>query len=86
MSSKINKATAARIATSEITGPTLLQMFQNIEAQMEVIGAQGNFIQFSFIGDPGEVKVGDLIPELHLSLRPHVGDIIMEDGELTVER
>lgn len=67
---RINQIIADRIKGGAITGPALLQMFELLEAQMETVGAQGNFTQFQFVRDITELKEGDLIPEIHLSLRP----------------
>lgn len=78
--SKINKIAADKIQTSALTGSALLQMFQLLEAQMETIGAEGQFIQFSFVSDLKDMKPGDLIPELHLSLRPMVTEQIEQQG------
>lgn len=68
--SKINKKAANKIKTSALSGSALLQMFELLEAQMGTLGAEGQFTQFSFVGDLDDMKPGDLIPELHLSLRP----------------
>lgn len=68
--SKINKKAAEKIQTSALTGSHLLQMFQLLESQMETLGAEGQFTQFSFVSDLEDMQPGDLIPELHLSLRP----------------
>lgn len=68
--SRINKTAAEKIRTNAITGSALLQMFELLETQMETLGADGQFIQFSFVSDLKDMKEGDLIPELHLSLRP----------------
>ena len=70
MGSKINQAAATKIQSSALTGSSLLQMFELLEQQMETIGAEGHFTQFSFVSDLEDMKPGDLIPELHLSLRP----------------
>lgn len=67
---KINANAAAKIQGSAISGSSLLQMFQLLESQMETLGAEGQFTQFSFVSDLDDMKPGDLIPELHLSLRP----------------
>jgi len=68
--SKINETAATKIKTSALSGSALLQMFQLLESQMETLGAEGQFTQFSFVSDISDMKEGDLIPELHLSLRP----------------
>ncbi len=67
--SKINKEAAERIKTSSLSGPVLLEMFEGLMAQMITLNADGNFAQFQFVGDTEELEDGDLIPELHLSLR-----------------
>ena len=67
---EINEEAVNRIETSNINGISLLEMFKSLQYQMQVINAEGNFIQFEFI-EPGELKEGDLIPELHLSLRTY---------------
>lgn len=79
--SKINSHASQRIASSDLSGPALLEIFKMIEAQMGVIESQGTFVQFSFIGDPTELKEGDLIPELHLSLRPFAGQLTGNLGD-----
>jgi len=68
--SSINKASADKIRSSALSGSALLQMFELLETQMETIGAEGQFTQFSFVSDLNDMQPGDLIPELHLSLRP----------------
>ncbi len=80
--SRINTDAAQRIVSSQLSGPALLEIFKMIEVQMGVVEAQGNFVQFSFIGNPEELKEGDLIPEVHLSLRPFVGNVVVNPGEL----
>lgn len=80
--SRINPAAAARLSSSQLTGPGLLAMFQTLEEQMNVIQAEGNFVQFQFINDPGELQEGDLIPELHLSLRPYASQIVEQKATL----
>jgi len=80
--SRINTEAGQRIVSSQLSGPALLEIFKMIEVQMGVVQAQGNFVQFSFIGNPEELKEGDLIPEIHLSLRPFVGHVIGNPGEL----
>lgn len=82
--SRISKACAERIRTASITGSTLLQMFELLEAQMETIGAEGNFTQFQFVQGLADLKEGDLIPEVHLSLRPFDSESIelVDQGEI----
>jgi hypothetical protein len=43
-------------------------MFENLQTQMEVSGAQGVFTQMSFCD---EAQNGDLIPEISFSLRAY---------------
>lgn len=81
--SRINEQAAQRIASNQLSGPALMEIFKMLELQMGVVEAQGNFVQFSFLGSPEELKEGDLIPELHLSLRPFTGHAVSSPGELT---
>lgn len=74
--SNINPVAAHRMATSQITGEKLLQMFQALEQQMGILGADGQYAQMQFVSDPAEIKEGDVIPELHLSLRTYQGPMI----------
>ncbi len=78
--SKINPASAERILSSEINGQTLLEIFKGIEAQMEILQAPGSFVAFQFLGEEGELKDGDLIPEINFSLRRYFAPTI-QDGE-----
>lgn len=80
--SRINEHAAQRIVSSQLSGPALLEIFKMIEVQMGIIEAQGNFVQFSFVSNPEELKEGDLIPELHISLRPFVGNVVVNPGEI----
>jgi hypothetical protein len=59
-------------------------MFELLESQMEVLGAEGNFTQFQFVQGLGDLKEGDLIPEIHLSLRPYDSEAIQltDQGEI----
>ena len=66
--SNINRDAAANLRDSTITGPAILQMFENLQTQMEVSGAQGVFTQMSFCD---EAQNGDLIPEISFSLRAY---------------
>lgn len=79
--SRINQVAAALISSSPINGPLLLEMFKALEAQMSLLKAEGQFAQFQFV-DPTELKEGDIIPEIHLSLRTHKGPLILEPTDL----
>lgn len=83
--SNISPVAANRISTSEITGTKLLEMFKALEAQMKVIGADGHFAQMQFVGDPSELNDGDVIPEIHLSLRTYHGPLVARPTEFTDE-
>lgn len=83
--SNISPVAANRISTSQINGARLLEMFKALEAQMKVANADGQFAQMQFIGDPSEVNEGDIIPELHLSLRTYHGPLIGNPTEFTDE-
>ena len=76
----INKYAADRIKTNELSGPVLLSMFEGLQLQMETMGAEGNFVQYQFVGDPEELQDGDLIPELHLSLRRYIKPDLESDN------
>ena len=73
---RINPIAAARLSGSQITGPKLLAIFQALADQMDAIGAEGNFSQMQFITDPTELTEGDLVPEIHLSIRRYTGPIL----------
>lgn len=79
--SKINQAAAVRIVTSLINGPSLLEIFKGIEAQMETLQSPGSFVAFQFLGDESELKDGDLIPEINFSLRRYEAPSVQLDGE-----
>ena len=79
--SRINAGAAALINSSTITGPLLLEMFRALEVQMNLLKAEGQFAQFQFV-DPTDLKEGDIIPEIHLSLRTHKGPLVLEPTEL----
>lgn len=76
--SRINAIAAERISSAPF-GSYLLEIFKGMEAQMAVMQSQGQFSQLSFVGDPSELKEGDLIPELHFSLRTYVGSEVLEE-------
>jgi hypothetical protein len=78
--SRINVIAAERISSAP-AGGYLLEIFKGMEAQMVTMQSQGQFSQLSFIGSPDELKPGDLIPELHFSLREYVGEVIEEDED-----
>ena len=80
--SRINQLAAARLSSSQINGPKLLNMFEQLLAQMETLKAQGHFAQMQFVTDPQDMKPGDVIPEIHLSLRTYNGPIIGEPLEV----
>ena len=73
--SRINAVAAERLAAAP-GGGYLLEMFKGMEAQMAVMRSQGQFSQLSFVSDPNDLKAGDLIPELHFSLRVYTGEAI----------
>lgn len=79
--SSISPVAAVRISTSPINGLTLLEMFKALEAQMKLMNAEGQFAQFQFV-DGTELKDGDLIPEIHLSIRTYKGPLILEETEV----
>ena len=83
--SRINAIAAERIASAPF-GSYLLEIFKGMEAQMAVMQSQGQFSQLSFIGAPDELKEGDLIPELHFSLRVCTGGELFEEDTDTEER
>jgi len=81
--SLINAEAAARISSGP-GGAYLIEIFKAMEVQMNVMQSQGQFSQMQFIGnDPNELKEGDLIPELHFSLRRYSGPILSEGMEVT---
>lgn len=82
--SKINEQAAARLASGP-GGPYLLEIFKGMEAQMAVWQSEGQFSQLQFVMDPTELKEGDLIPELHFSLRRYTGPIMSEEMEVVPE-
>ncbi len=79
--SKINNQAAARL-TSAPGGSYLLEIFKGMEVQMGVYNSEGQFSQLQFVGDPSELQIGDLIPELHFSLRRYTGPIISQPMEV----
>ena len=81
--SRINQVAAARLSSGDISGPKLLEMFKALEAQMTAVNSEMNYAQFQFVTNPNEMKEGDLIPEIHFSLRTHHGPIIGQPVEFT---
>ncbi len=79
--SRINAVAAERIMTAPAGGKYLLEIFKGMEAQMAVMQSQGQFSQLQFVSDPSELKEGDLIPELHFTLRTYVGGVFEEDTD-----
>ncbi len=79
--SRINNVAAARLSSADISGPKLLEMFKALEAQMASINSEMNYAQFQFVMDPNEMKEGDLIPEIHFSLRTYHGPIVGQPVE-----
>ncbi len=73
--SRINTFAAERLADAP-GGGYLLEMFKAMEAQMAVMQSQGQFSQLSFVSDTSELKEGDLIPELHFSLRVYTSEVL----------
>jgi len=82
---KMNDSAAQAIGTSPLSGPVLLDMFQQVIQQCALLGADSNHVQFDFVTDPGKLKKGDWVPTLSLSVRKFEGHVVMENGELTSE-
>lgn len=80
--SRINQLAAARLSSSKINGANLLAMFEQLIGQMEMLNAEGHFAQLQFVTSHNEMKPGDIIPEIHLSLRTYNGPIIGEPLEV----
>ena len=59
-------------------GEMLLQVFEAMSVQMALMESTGQFTQFQFV-DALELVEGDLIPEVHLSLRRFEGHAMPQE-------
>jgi hypothetical protein len=81
--SNINVVAATALSAAP-GGAYLLEIFKGMEAQMEVMQSSGQFSQVQFVSDPNLMKPGDLIPELHFSLRSYDGPLLV-DSKMEIE-
>ena len=75
-------AEISKIAKERMTeaagGELLLQVFEVMAAQLALMESTGQFTQFQFV-EASELKEGDLIPEVHLSLRKFEGHHVPQE-------
>lgn len=82
--SQIHKESLERIAESPF-GPALVEAFKQLAEGIEAQNSVDTFVQVGFThpGDP--LLEGDLIPSIHLSLRPAFQPIMSQPAEVIVK-
>ena len=68
----IHQATFDRLRTAKISGDGLATILQQMAAGTEILGAATSQLQLDWQQPDDEVREGDLLPVVTLSLRPAI--------------
>jgi hypothetical protein len=68
----VHQATFDRLRAAKISGDGLATILQQMAAGVETLGAATSQLQFDWEQPDDEVREGDLLPVVTLSLRPAI--------------
>jgi len=69
-----------RIANSETTGGQLAALFSGMADAVEKLRLPGSTLTLEFAQEGDPIRPGDLIPQIHLTLRPaRITDVATEE-------